>query len=49
MPDDHTARGHRRERDAYAQRMKSASEDEDGEDNDEPYDQDESCAHYRIC
>jgi hypothetical protein len=34
MPDDHTARGHKRERDAYAQRLKATSEDED---NDEPY------------
>jgi len=39
MPDDHTARGHKRERDAYVQQMKPEAEDEDEEDNDEPYDQ----------
>lgn len=35
MPDDPAARSHKRERDAYAQRMKATSEDEDDEDNDE--------------
>ena len=40
MPDDHTARSHKRERDAYLQQMKPEAEDEDDEDNDEPYDQD---------
>ena len=37
MPDGHTARSHKRERDAYVQQMKPEAEDEDDEENDEPY------------
>ena len=40
MPDDHTARSHKRERDAYAQQTKPEAEDEDTEENDEQNDQD---------
>ena len=39
MPDDHTARSHKREREAYVQQMKPEAEDEDDEENDEPYEQ----------
>jgi len=39
MPDDHTARSHKREHEAYAQQMKPKAEDEDDEENDEPFDQ----------
>ena len=39
MPDDHTARSHKREREAYAQQMKPKAADEDDEENNEPFDQ----------
>ncbi len=39
MADDHTARSHKREREAYAQQMKSEADDEDDEENDDPHDQ----------
>ena len=39
MADDHTARSHKREREAYAMQMKPRAEDEDADENDELYDQ----------
>jgi hypothetical protein len=41
MPDDHTARSHKREREAYAQQMKPEGDDDDydDEENNQPYDQ----------
>lgn len=40
MPDDHTARSHKREREAFAQQMKPEAEDEDDDQyDDEPDDQ----------
>jgi len=39
MPDDHTARSHKREREAYAQQMKPEAEEEDVDENDEHNDQ----------
>ena len=40
MPDDHTARSHKREREAYAQQMKQEAEDEDIDENEAQDDQD---------
>ena len=40
MPDDHTARSHKREREAYAQQMKQEAEDEDINENESQIDQD---------
>src|SRR6516165_10295782 len=39
MPDDHTARSHKREREAYAQQMKPEAEDEDIDENEAQDDQ----------
>ena len=40
MPDDHTARSHKREREAYVQQMKQEAEDEDIDENESQDDQD---------
>ena len=39
MPDDHTARSHKREREAYAQQTKQEAEDEEIDENEAQDDQ----------